>query len=215
MLDRMLRDLGEAAPLAILLGTALGAGVVILLTGTVGESSSESLEVLVLGSLQVLVPLGVCAIWIVRLAPLQVQEAARWRLRSGRAHTRRLERPPGPAPQELAAAVLTCLALMPWFGGALLLGGLLATPRSELGLASELQELFQLMTPNDLVQSLLRTTVFAATAVAICLRKGGQVRHSFEELPRLIADAVPECLLVVTALQAAWLTLVPLHGTVA
>jgi len=72
-----------------------------------------------------------------------------------------------------------------------------------------------LITPADLAQGVLRTAVFAAAAQAVCLHKGSQVRRSTAELPRLIADAVPECLLVVTALEAIWIMVAPLHGTYA
>ena len=46
MLRSIPPELGETAPLAILMGAAVGAGLVHLLSGTVGQSSSESLEVL-------------------------------------------------------------------------------------------------------------------------------------------------------------------------
>ncbi|MEB3323018.1 MAG: hypothetical protein VKI81_09375 [Synechococcaceae cyanobacterium] len=214
MLDRLLRDLAEATPLALLLGAALGAALVGLLTGTVGESSNESLEVLVLGSLQVLAPIGVTLIWILRLAPLRVEAAARRHLRASSPGRRGLFAG-RQGQREMTVAALTALALFPWFEGALLLGGLLATPRAGLGLGSEVAELFRLMNATDLGQGLLRAGLFAAAAEAVCLRKGAQVRATLEELPRLIADAIPEALLAVTALEGAWLSLVPLHGTYA
>ena len=214
MLRSIPPELGETAPLAILLGAAMGAGLVHLLSGTVGQSSSESLEVLALGSLQVFAPVGVNLVWILRAAPLRVERAARWQL------THR-DTVAGPSPDwrprqlQLTSAALVAVLLMPWFLGALLLGGVLATPRADLGLASELQELVGLLTPADLAQGVLRTAVFAAAAQAVCLHKGSQVRRSPAELPRLIADAVPECLLVVTALEAIWIMVTPLHGTYA
>jgi len=214
MLRSLPQELGETAPLAILLGAATGAGLVHLLSGTVGQSSSESLEVLALGSLQVFAPVGVNLVWILRSAPLRVERAARRHLKHRAAAA-------CPVPDwrlrefQLTSAVLVALLLMPWFLGALLLGGLLATPRAGLGLGSELRELVGLITPADLAQGVLRTAVFAAAAQAVCLHKGSQVRRSTAELPRLIADAVPECLLVVTALEAIWIMVAPLHGTYA
>jgi hypothetical protein len=180
----------------------------------VGQSSSESLEVLALGSLQVFAPVGVNLVWILRAAPLRVEQAARQQLE----HRDALG---GAVPDwrprrfQLTSSALVAVLLMPWFLGALLLGGVLATPRAGLGLGSELAELVGLITPADLAQGVLRTAVFAAAAQAVCLHKGSQVRRSLAELPRLIADAVPECLLVVTALEAIWITVAPLHGTYA
>lgn len=215
MLRRILQELAEAAPLALLVGAVIGTAMVGLLTGTVGESSNESLEVLVLGSLQVVTPLGVSLIWICRCAPLRLAMAVR----------RHLDRVPGRTTAshswrgheaEVAGAACSAMLLVPWFELGLLLGGLLATPRAGLGFPSELQELTRLMTVPDLLRCFLRTAVFTAAAQWVCLRKAGQVKCSEGELARLLADALPESLLVVMGLEVIWLTLlVPLHGTYA
>ena len=116
----------------------------------------------------------------------------------------------------MAGAACSAILLVPWFEVGLLLGGLLATPRAGLGFPSELQELTHLMPVSDLLRCFLRTAVFTAAAQWVCLRKAGQVKCSEGELARLLADALPESLLVVMGLEVIWLTLlVPLHGTYA
>ena len=214
MLRRILQELAEAAPLALLVGAVIGTAMVGLLTGTEGESSSESLEALVLGSLQVVTPVGVSLIWICRCAPLRLAVAVR----------RHLDRAPARTAAhwwrgheaEVAGAACSAMLLVPWFEVGLLLGGLLATPRAGLGFTSELQELTRLMPASDLLQCFLRAAVFTAAAQWVCLRKAAQVKGSEGELARLLADALPESLLVVMGLEVIWLTLlVPLHGTYA
>jgi hypothetical protein len=215
MLRRILQELAETAPLALLAGSAIGIALVGLLTGAVGESSNESLEVLVLGSLQVVTPLGVSLIWICRCAPLRLAVAVR----------RRVNRTPRPNQAseswrchgaEVAGAACSAVLLVPWFEAGLLLGGLLTTPRAGLGFWSELQELPHLMPLSDLLRCFLRAAVFTAAAQWVCLRKAGQVKGSEGELARLLADALPQSLLVVMGLEVIWLTLlVPLHGTYA
>lgn len=213
MLRRILQELAEAAPLALLVGAVIGGAMVNLVSGTLGQSSNESLEALALGSLQVVTPVGVSLIWICRCAPLRLAEGVRRQLRQpsqrarvSRAWTQHLA--------EMVVAACSAMLLVPWFEGGLLVGGLLLTPRAELGLASELQQLIPLMRAPDLLQCVLRAAVFTAAAQAVCLRKAAQVKNSEVELAALLSDALPECLLVVMGLEVIWLTLlVPLHGT--
>jgi hypothetical protein len=81
MLRRILQELAEAAPLALLVGAVIGGAMVSLVSGTLGQSSNESLEALALGSLQVVTPVGVSLIWICRCAPLRLAEGVRRQLR--------------------------------------------------------------------------------------------------------------------------------------
>jgi hypothetical protein len=215
MLRRILQELAEAAPLALLVGAVIGTAMVGLLTGTVGESSNESLEALVLGSLQVVTPVGVSLIWICRCAPLRLAEAVRRQLDRATHPTAVLRWSRG-TQAEVAAAVCCAMLLVPWFEGGLLLAGLLATPRAGLGLVSEVQELNRLMEASDLLWCFLRAGVLTGAAQWVCLRKAAQVKGTEAQLGHLLADALPECLLVVVGLEVVWLTLLaPLHGTVA
>jgi hypothetical protein len=213
MLRRILQELAEAAPLALLVGAVIGAAMVRLVSGTLGQSTNESLLALALGSLQVVTPVGVSLIWICRCAPLRLAEGVRRQLRRPPERAR-LSRAWTGGLEEMVVAACSALLLVPWFEAGLLVGGLLLTPRAELGLASELRELIPLMKAPDLLQCFLRAAVFTAAAQAVCLRKAAQVKHSEVELASLLADALPECLLVVMGLEVVWLTLlVPLHGT--
>lgn len=215
MVRRILQELAEAAPLALLTGAVIGLALMNLLTAIIGASSNESLEALALGSLQVITPLGVSLIWICRCIPLRLAVAVRRRLRPS---PRRpwFSRASWTEEAEVAAAACCGMLLVPWFELGMMLGGLLATPRAGLGFSSELQELIRLMTPADLAQCFLRAGVFTAAAQWVCLRKAGQVKGSEAELPTLLADVLPESILVVMGLEVIWLTLlVPLHGTYA
>ncbi len=189
--------------------------MVSLMSGTLGESSNESLEALVLGSLQVVTPVGVSLIWICRCAPLRLAAAVRSRRRGAPQNVMTSRRWHG-VELEIAAAACSGMLLAPWFELGVLLGGMLTTPRAGFGLASELQELIRLMTASDLLQCVLRAGMFTAAAQGVCLRKAAQFRDTDDALARLLADAIPQCLLVVMALEVIWLTLlVPLHGTYA
>jgi hypothetical protein len=214
MRRRILQDLAETAPLALLVGALVGMVMVRLLTASVGESSNESLEVLVLGSLQLVTPMGVSLIWICRCAPLRLAHAVR-RLDRAAPSTTALRWLRGQR-GELGAAVCSAMLLVPWFEGGLLLGGLLATPRAGLGLVSEVHELIGLMEVSDLLRCLLRAGVLTGAAQWVCQRKAAQANDRQAELAPLLADALPECLLVVVGLEVLWLTLLtPLHGTYA
>lgn len=210
MLVRIRQELAEAAPLAVLVGTALGYGLTTLISSALGQNSSLSLQALLIGTLQIFGPVGVNLIWISRSAPLRVGLVARHRWHQ----MQRGEPADAGGPRlwrELAAATISAVLLLPYFVGAVLLAGVLATPR--LDNAGQLSELVGQIRPADLAQTLLRTALFAAVAEALCLRKGRRLQASLEELPRLIADAIPECFLTVIALEAAWLTLIdPFHG---
>ncbi|MEA5473682.1 ABC transporter permease [Synechococcus sp. CCY9201] len=210
MLVRIRQELAEAAPLAVLVGATLGYGLTTMLASALGQNSSLSMEALMIGTLQIFGPVGVNLIWISRSAPLRVGLVARHRW-----HQMQLgERPDAGGPRlwrELTAAMITAVLLLPYFVGAILLAGVVATPR--LDNAGQLWELMGQISPGDLMQTLLRTALFAAVAEALCLRKGRRLQTSLEELPRLIADAIPECFLAVIVLEAAWLTLIdPFHG---
>ncbi|MCT0225273.1 ABC transporter permease [Synechococcus sp. CS-1328] len=212
MLVRIRQELAEAAPLAVLVGASLGYGLTTMVSSALGQNSNLSLQALMIGTLQIFGPVGVNLIWISRSAPLRVGLAARHRWHQ----MQRGEPPDAGGPRlwrELAAAAITAMLLLPYFVGSVLLAGVVATPRIDA--AGQLSELVGQISPADLVQTLLRTALFAVAAEALCLRKGRRLQSSLEELPRLIADAIPECFLMVIALEAAWITLIdPIHGIV-
>ncbi|MFY8149075.1 MAG: hypothetical protein ACOVNL_07640 [Prochlorococcaceae cyanobacterium] len=208
MLERIRQELAEVAPLALLVGLSLGYGLTQVLVRPLGQSSSLSLDAVLIGTLQIFGPVGVNLLWVSRAAPLRVGlEAQRlWRRRQAA-----VAPAAEPLPwRELLAAAATAVLLLPYFEGAILAAAVAATPRvAPLG---QFSELISQIGPGDLLQTALRTALFALVAEALCLRKAARLRRSLEEVPGLIADAIPECFLAVIVLEALWTALIdPLH----
>ncbi len=187
LLQDIRRELGEVTPLAIVMGAGLGAGMTSLMVGPLSQSSDLALEALALIGLQIFGPVGVALIWTSRRAALQVARITPWR-------------------RSIAAASLSAMALLPYFLGALLLAGMLITPRDDLG--SEVDRLLGSLDPWTLPQSLLRTALLTGAAAAVCHRKARQLLRAPQELPRLVADATTECFLVVVVLEVVWILLI-------
>jgi hypothetical protein len=186
-----LLELNAAAPLTILMGAGLGAAFTQLMIGPLGQSSDLSLAALALIGIQVIGPAGVVLIWVTRCAPERV------------AHGEGLR-------QDVATAILCVIGLLPYFLGALVLAGMLLTPRDDL--ASEVDRLMGSLDPLDLLLSLLNTALCGAAAALVCLRKAAQLRRSPDRFAGIIADAIAESFAVVVALQLLWATVLkPFH----
>jgi hypothetical protein len=192
-------------------GLSLGTGLTQLLVRPLGQSSDLSLEAMLIATLQIFGPVGVNLLWVSRAAPLRVGlEAQRlWRRRCDAGPASPVAGDPFPW-RELLAAAGTAVLLLPYFSGAILAAAVVATPRVDpLG---QFSELLSQLHPADLLQTVLRTALFALAAEALCLRKAARLRRSLEEVPGLIADAIPECFLAVILLEALWTGLIdPLH----
>lgn len=212
MLTRIRQELSEVVPLTLLVGVSLGTGLTQLLVRPLGQSSDLSLEAVLIATLQIFGPVGVNLLWVSRAAPLRVglEAQRRWRRRSEHHHDRERAGAEAFPWQELLAAAATAVLLLPYFEGAVLAAAVVATPR--LDPLGQLSELLSQLHPADLLQTVLRTALFALAAEALCLRKAAALRHSLEEVPGLIADAIPECFLAVILLEALWTALIdPLH----
>lgn len=211
MLTRIRQELSEVVPLALLVGVSLGTGLTQLLVRPLGQSSDLSLGAVLIATLQVFGPVGVNLLWVSRAAPLRVglEAQRRWHRLAEAQGPSRMAAEPFPW-RELLAAAATAVLLLPYFEGAILAAAVVATPRVDpLG---QLSELLSQLHPGDLLQTVLRTGLFALAAEALCLRKAARLRQSLEEVPRLIADAIPECFLAVILLEALWTALIdPLH----
>ncbi|MFM7674084.1 MAG: ABC transporter permease [Synechococcus sp.] len=211
MLTRIRQELSEVVPLALLVGVSLGTGLTQLLVRPLGQSSDLSLGAVLIATLQIFGPVGVNLLWVSRAAPLRVglEAQRRWHRLLEAQDTCPVAADPFPW-RELIAAAATAVLLLPYFEGAILAAAVVATPRVDpLG---QLSELLSQLHPGDLLQTVLRTALFALAAEALCLRKAAQLRQSLEQVPRLIADAIPECFLAVILLEALWTALIdPLH----
>jgi hypothetical protein len=209
MLKQIQAGVVESVPGMLMAGAAIGGLMARLMVQTLGLDSRLALEALVLISLQISAPTWVNLIRVSHSAPLEVARSARRRLQRSDAapsggsgwHLREMR---------LTTSALVAILLLPYFLGAAFVTAGILTPRGDLLL--EIEEMMSFIGPQDLLQCVLRTGLFAGVVQAICLRKGNLVRRSLEELPGLIASAIQECYLAVFALEAFWLVLLdPLH----
>jgi hypothetical protein len=209
-LPRILPDIANTAPLVIVAGGLLGAGITDLLVGPLGIESRLALEALVLGGLQIFAPVVVNLIWVSRSAAFQVAHGSTHQ--GGEVGVRR-----GldwhPREFRISAAVLTVLLLLPYFLASMFLAAIITTPRADL--LSELSGLMGMIHGPALLQCVLRTGFFAVATTAVCLHKGSQHRAGMQPLPQLISDAIIESYLLVIALEILWLAILdPLHVTI-
>jgi hypothetical protein len=187
LLQDLQRELAEVAPLTVVMAAGVGLGLTQLLVGPIGQASDLALEAVSLIGLQVFAPVGVVLVWLSRTAPLQVARPRPWW-------------------RHLSGAALIAMALWPWFMAALILAGMLATPRDDL--ASELDRLIGSLDPPMLLVSLIRTAILATAAAAVCQRKARQLHSGRGDLPRGVADAITEAYLLTMLLEVGWISVI-------
>lgn len=197
MLREIRRELQATVPLTLLVGGALGAGLVHLMVDRLDLTINASLETLLLASLGIFAPVSVNLIWISSSAAPRVGGAV---LAGRRFRPRELL-------SAMGAAAGAAILLLPYFIGAVLLVGALATDNPEP--ASQIPPLLVLLTPAALGAAVLRTGLFAAVCAALCQWQGSRRLGDAAELPRRIADAIVSCFLAVIGLEALWFALLP------
>jgi hypothetical protein len=197
MVERIRRELLASVPLTLVLAAALGVGLIHLLVDLLDQRAALSLEALMVALVHLVAPLAVTLLWICCCAPLRVGEAARphprgarWELASGMA----------------TAAACTTL-LIPYFLGAAMLAGALATAVPDP--LRQLPPLLALLTPQAMVKATLHGAGLAAVSAWLCARQGRRCRQRPEELPRRIAAATVEAILAILALEALLAILMP------
>lgn len=179
----------RCAGLVILTGVVFGAGLVELFSGPGGQTSRISLELVVLVVLQLVGPLIVALLTIVRLHPhwqerSREQGAAAWR-----------------------SVVLPCLPLsvllMVMLLVAAVLAGVLTTTRGDL--VAELRELLAGLRPIDLGLSLVRCSLFLLAASAWCLRLHRIGERQQRQAAAIQSDALLQAVTLVLILKLFWI----------
>lgn len=197
MVERIRRELLASMPLAVVIAAAMGMGLIHLLVDLLDQRAALSLEALMVALLNVVAPLAVSLIWISCCAPQRVGQAAR--------------HPQGGSRGEIVAAMATAAAcatlLLPYFIGAAMLAGALATSVPDP--LRQLVPLLGLLTPPAMARVTLHGAVLAAASALICFRQGRRCRHRSDDLPRCIASATVEAVLVILSLEALVAILVP------
>lgn len=181
---------GQRCGGAILLaGLVLGAGVVELSSGPLGQTSRFSLELLILLVLQLIGPMLVTLLAMALLLPLWLEHAQQ---RGGRAWR---EAVPVAA---LVGALLLLLFLM-----ASLVGGALASPRADL--IGELRDLLAGVLLEDLLRSTLRASLFL---VILCAFSQWRGHHEIGRgLPPALVSSnlLVEGLMLLLGLKLVWI----------
>jgi hypothetical protein len=179
----------RCAGLVILTGVVLGAGLVKLFSGPGGQTSRFSLELVVLVVLQLVGPLIVTLLAIVRLNPL-------WQDRG--------EREGGTA---WRSVVLPCLPLslllMLMFIVAAVLAGVLASPRGDL--VGEVRELLGGLRGIDVLRTLVRSSLFLVAASAWSLRLHAIGRRQQHQPGAIQNDSLMQSVTLVLVLKLFWI----------
>jgi hypothetical protein len=179
----------------LLAGLVMGLGVVQLSSGSLGQTSRFSLELLILLVLQLvgpmLVTLFAMALLLPRWLELSPERRASW----------------GPS---LAASALVGALLLVLFLMAAITGGVLASPRADL--IAEFNEVFSGVLLSDLLRSTLRAAVFLAVLCGWS-RYRGHPRLQRNVAPALVSsDLMVEGLMLLLGLKLLWITIIdPLH----
>ena len=178
----------------VLTGLVLGAGVVALVSGPLGQTSRFSLELLLLLLLQLLGPLLVSVITLALLLPSWLQRC------SGTAR-RQLA-------SNLSAAALVAPSLMLLLIVTGMLGGILLSPRADL--IGELKDLLAGIQLKDLARTLLRATLFVVGSCGFCVWRTNQLGFAAQDANtqlRWSSDLLLEGLALLLAFKLVWIVL--------
>lgn len=189
MLLQIRRELSRAAPLTLVLGAAIGAGLTRSLIEPLRQGITFALETTTLGAVEIFAPVVVNLIWISCCIPEQVALAGQSAPATG---THRLG-------LRVISAMAASLLLLPYFVVSVLLASVLASPRPEL--SEQLPLLLGALTPAGVGSAVGRTALFAAAAACLCHLIGRRSRRHPADLPILISAAMVNCSLTVILLE--------------
>lgn len=175
----------------LLAGLVIGAGVVELSSGPLGQTSRFSLELLMLLVLQLVGPMLMSLLAMALLLPRWLQHSERL---GGRAWH-----------QAVPAALLVGALLLLLFLAGALVGGVMASPRADL--IGELQELLGGVLLFDLLRSSLRAAAFLAILCAFSQWRG-RIKLAQGLDPALVSsNLLMEGLMLLMGLKLVWITL--------
>jgi hypothetical protein len=173
----------------LLAGMVLGAGVVELSSGPLGQTSRFSLELLMLLVLQLVGPMLVTLLAMALLLPRWLEHGERRGARAWR--------------ESLPAAALVGGLLLLLFLMSALVGGVLASPRADL--VGELRELLGGVLLTDLLRSTLRAAVFLLILCAFSQWRG-RLRLGQGQNPALVSsNLLVEGLMLLLGLKLVWI----------
>ena len=190
------RDGLHCAGLVLLGGVAFGAGLIRLLVGPLQQSSTFSLEILAQTVLQLLGPLVVALLALTRLMPHWLERA----------------RKPGARVwwRSVLSAVVVGMVLFNLFLVAVLLTGMVMTPRADL--LGEWRDLLATLQPAALVEAMGRSGAFLGSTAALGLWEGRRALRRGDLSTKATADAILHATALVLALKLLWiLVLSPSH----
>ncbi|MFM7312274.1 MAG: hypothetical protein ACKO0M_03745 [Cyanobium sp.] len=174
----------------LLAGLVLGAGVVELSSGPLGQTSRFSLELLMLLVLQLVGPMLVALLAMALLLPRWLEHSER---HGGRAWR-----------QAFPAALLVGALLLLLFLAGALVGGVLASPRADL--IGELRDLLGGVLLSDLLRSTLRAAAFLAALCAFSQWRG-RIQRGHGVDPALVSsNLLVEGLMLLLGLKLLWIT---------
>ena len=197
MLQQIRREVGNATPLALLLGGTIGAGLTRWLIQPLNLGTTFALETTTLSSVRIFAPLVVNLVWIGCCVPGRLLQDSAPQPRPGR---RTLGFP-------VATAMAGALLLLPYFILGIVLASSLASPRPDL--EQQLPLFFGSLTPVLVGFAMLRTAVFAAASASITHLIAKRCRGHPEQLPALISTAMVNCAITVVLLEVFWLAILP------
>jgi len=173
----------------LLAGLVLGAGVVELSSGPLGQTSRFSLELLMLLVLQLVGPMLVTLLAMALLLPRWLEHAERRAERAWR--------------EALPAAALVGGLLLLLFLMAALVGGVLASPRADL--VGELRELLGGVLLTDLLRSTSRAALFLMILCAFSQWRG-HLKFGRGLDPALVSsNLLVEGLMLLLGLKLVWI----------
>jgi len=173
----------------LLAGLVLGAGVVELSSGPLGQTSRFSLELLIVLVLQLMGPMLVTLLAMALLLPLWLEHAQQQGAKAWR--------------EAVPVAALLGAQLLLLFLLASLVGGALASPRADL--IGELRELLAGVLLKDLLRSTLRASVFLMILCAFSQWRGN---HEISRglAPALVSsNLLVEGLMLLLGLKLVWI----------
>lgn len=173
----------------LLAGLVLGAGVVELGSGPLGQTSRFSLELLTLLVLQLVGPMVVTLLAMALLLPLWLAHVERHGERAWRV--------------ALPAAALVGALLLLWFLIAALVGGVLASPRADL--IGELRDLLGGVLLTDVLRSLLRAAVFLVILCAFSQWRGHRKLGQGLDPALVSSNLLGEGLMLLLGLKLVWI----------
>ncbi|MCP9800837.1 hypothetical protein [Synechococcus sp. RedBA-s] len=196
MVKQIRRELLASMPLTVVLAAGVGAGLITFLVNLLSQRASLSLEALLVALINVVAPMAVTLTWISSCAPQRVGEAA---VRQGQ------------TPIELATAMgsaaICATLLLPYILATAMVAGALATSVPEP--LRQLPPLLGLLSPAAMARMALHGAGLTAISALICARQGRRCRHRSEDLPRRIAAATVEAILVILSMEVLLFILVP------